>query len=645
MVRNAITGIVLSVAVIFIVLFALGFRPGDLPRFWQRPFEDAIRDGTVVSGLETRVSGKTVSGGITFTITITNPSPHPLRLNASWKDVPSSVHLDPPAFDITVFPREQVKQTVELRVDGDAPIAEFKSPVLSGTWHWTKGVAAEPTEPVTTPFAQRLVLRRTFGAENWTVLGLYLVAMLVVGWWCGRGISGTRGFFVADGKLNYVVVGLSILGTYLSALTMMGLPGMSYGKHDWTYMVQLPCLILTAMIITGLVLPRYRAAGIVSVYEYLEQRIHVSARLAGAVSFILFSIGRMGLVLYLPALAFSTVTGTPLWLAIVLMGTVITAYTVIGGMKAVVWTDAIQVVIFILGAFLTLGYIFHDLGTQTFFDIAVEHHKFRTLIPDFDPKRIVTLWLILETIFQTIRIYGTQQDMTQRYMTTPSVREANRSVWIAIISYIPLGFIFYFLGTALFAFYRAHPAVNLPGKADPMYPYFVMHHLPAGVAGVVIAAIFAAAMSSIDSCMNSSSTVCVEDFWRRFSKKPRSDEQYLKLARHLTVFWGIAAVCMALAFMKIRYAQIVWGKVMGISTNGMLGLMALAFLPIRINKWAAGAGFATSYAVLFVLMGTGVNFLLWPVIGNLTCFFVGLFLNPLFTSAERTDRPSGLDNT
>ncbi len=634
MIRNAVFGLVVTGLVIGLVLFGLGFRPRDLPRFWEPPFEEAIRTGAYVTGLEVRVAGKRVQGLVTFNVTVRNPTPHPLELKAVWTNIPPGCRLEEGTVSLRVPPRGRVERRMSFDVQRPVLVAEFKPPVLKGEWHWTRGVAAEPLEAVTIPFSGQLVLRRTFGAANWTVLALYLAAMLGVGMWCGRGISNTRGFFVADGKLNYILVGLSILGTYLSALTMMGLPGMSYGEHDWTYMVQLPCLMLTAMIITGIVLPRYRAAGIVSVYEYLEQRIHVSTRLIGAVCFILFSIGRMGLVLYLPALAFHTVTGTPLWLAIVLMGAVITAYTVIGGMKAVVWTDAIQVVIFILGAFLTLAYIFNDLGVQTFFDVGIEHHKFRTLIPDFDPKRIVTLWLILETIFQTIRIYGTQQDMTQRYMTTPSVTAANRSVWIAIISYIPLGFIFYFLGTALYAFYRAHPAVNLPGKADPMYPYFVMHHLPAGVAGIVIAAIFAAAMSSIDSCMNSSSTVCVEDFWRRFSKKQRSEDEYLRLARRLTLFWGAAAVVMALAFMKIRYAQIVWGKVMGISTNGMLGLMALAFLPIRINKWAAGAGFVSSYAALFLMMAGGVNFLLWPVVGNLVCFFVGLFLNPLFSAAD-----------
>ena len=152
----------------------------------------------------------------------------------------------------------------------------------------------------------------------------HAAGMLGVGAYVGRKIKGTKGYFIADGRMHPVVVGLSLLGTYLSALTVMGLPGMAYGKHDWTYMVQLPFLILTAVIITRIVLPRYRAAGVISIYTYLEERIDVTARVLASIAFLIFSIARMGLVLYLPALAFSVVTGAPLWLCVVGMGLIIT---------------------------------------------------------------------------------------------------------------------------------------------------------------------------------------------------------------------------------------------------------------------------------------------------------------------------------
>ena len=485
-----------------------------------------------------------------------------------------------------------------------------------------------------------------FGTANYIVLGLYLALMLVIGWISGRRIKSSRGFFVADGKLNYIVVGISILGTYLSALTMMGLPGMSYGKHDWTYMVQLPFLIVTAVVITGFVLPRYREAGIVSVYAYLEKRIGVSARLIGSASFILFALGRMGLVLYLPALAFSTVTGVDLASCIVVMGIIITVYTVMGGMEAVVWTDFVQVIIFVVGAVLTLGFIFSDVSFDQFVAVGQEHGKFRIWEPSLDIAKITTLWLILETLFQTIRIYATQQDVAQRYMTTESTKKAARSAWIGILAYIPLGFIFYFIGTALFVFYKTNPDASLPAAADPVYPHFVMNQLPPGIAGLVIAAIFAAAMSSIDSCMNSASTVCIEDFFKRFDKRKHDDRQYLLMARLLTVVWGLIAIHAAFLFINVDYVQIAWGKLMALTTNGILGLMALAFLPFKIRPLAAAIGFGVSMASLGLMVFAEqlglpkIIFLLWPVIGNTVCFVVAIGVNRLLEArTPNTEHP------
>ena len=499
------------------------------------------------------------------------------------------------------------------------------------------------------PEGELVISHPDFGVVNYAVIFLYLVGMLVLGGWFARRIKGTRGFFIAEGKLPAWLVGMSLLGTYLSALTVMALSGIAFGPADWTWTIQLPFLLLTAAVITTFVLPRYREAGVISVYQYLEQRIHVSSRLIGAVCFLALQVGRMGLVLFLPALAFHIITGADLALTIVVMGVVVTAYTVLGGIEAVIWTDAVQVVIFSLGAVLSIFYIFSGVNAvgADFWALAAEHGKFRVLDWGADMvvrdwfAALVTPWLILETVFQTIRIYGTQQDMTQRYMTTPSTAEANRSVWIAILGYIPLAYLFYFIGSALFVYYQAAPDPNVPalvqaGRNDAIFPYFVVTHLPVGIAGLVIAAVFAAAMSSIDSGMNSSATVCVEDFYKRFWGAGKPDEHYLWVARGLTIILGLLATWMALLFMDIASAQVVWSKIMAYTTNGMLGLMALAFLPFRVHRWAAVIGFASSWLALFYMTSrTEIVWLLYPVVGNLLCFLVALALNALFPKEDR----------
>jgi SSS family solute:Na+ symporter len=223
-------------------------------------------------------------------------------------------------------------------------------------------------------------------------------------------------------------------------------------------------------------------------------------------------------------------------------------------------------------------------------------------------------------------------------------------VWIGVLAYIPLGFVFYFLGTALFIFYKVNPTSGLPVKGDQMYPFFVIDQLPSGVAGLVVAAIFAAAMSSIDSAMNSASTVCVEDFVRRFSRRERPDRTYLLYARALTLVWGALGIVMAFLLKDTRYALIVWGKLMAICTNGVLGMMALAFLPFRVRTASAVTGFAASAVALAIMMpwnldlpvlkaitdglpflrpaaGFEINFLLWPVVGNTVCFLTALLVN------------------
>ena len=662
MIRRAVLGLALALVVILVALSLLGFRVSDMAALLRQPPMEALEEGKFLDRMVIWIDGETISGRHSFELTLRNPTRRELSVKGSWIDPPRSedmaqlmeglenglpaqdserFSIDPVGLAETLGPGESKTITVQLDVlertkDAKAlRVSGFRPPVLKGEWSWTQWAPEGRTaERVKSDLARPLLIRRAFGTVNYAVLGVYFAAMLIIGLLASRRVKGTRSFFIADGKLHYIVVGLSILGTYLSALGMMALTGMAYGEHDWTYVVQLPFLVITAMVITGLVLPRYRAAGIVSIYEYLEQRIHVSARLAASISFMVFAVCRMGLLLYLPGLALSTITGMPLWLCIVAMGVIITIYTAAGGIEAVIWTDVLQVAIFVAGAFLALGYVFRDLGVSQFLEIGLDHNKFRLLVPGFDIAKITSLWLVLETIYQTIRIYGTSQDIAQRYMATDSTEHANRSVWIGILGYIPLAFIFFFIGSALFVFYQVHPDFNLPEKADRIFPYFVADRLPVGLAGLVIAAIFAAAMSSIDSLMNSSSTVCVEDFLKRFSKTDRTDQQYLKKARFLTLLWGTLAVLMGLMCMQIEYAQIMWGKLMGISTTGILGLMALAFLPFKVNKWAAMAGFVFAYVCLFVMMGLGINFLLWVVIGNTACFLVALFLNPLFARLE-----------
>ncbi|MBN2581390.1 MAG: sodium/solute symporter [Pirellulales bacterium] len=477
-----------------------------------------------------------------------------------------------------------------------------------------------------------------FGIVNYGVVVLYMAALIGVGWYISRrGPEGTRGFFVASGKMNFFIVGISTFAAYLSALTMMGLPAMAFGDYKLFWTIQYPVIIIPAFVVTRWLVGRYRDAGVISVYEYFEQRIGVSARLLGAFSFILFSLARSGLVLLMPALAFHIVTGFPLEATIVIMGLVVTIYTMLGGITAVVWNEFAQACIIFTGATISIIFVLTATGWTDFMQIAAEHHKFEVFRGGFDITRKLSIWLILFAILDGIRTWGTQQDMTQRFLTTPTTPKAKMSVWVAALAYIPFGYLFHFVGVALFVYFTVTPdpaveALKQAERVDAIYPYFVATRLPVGLSGLVITAIFAAAMSSIDSCMNAASAVCVEDFLKRFFQRNRSDRYYLNAARWLTLIWGLVVVALALSFRNIPSAQVIWPKVISVSTNGILGLLALVLWPRRIQGGAAVVGFMASYLVLFYLMfGTTVDDFLWPVFGNATCFLVGLALSYVLT--------------
>ena len=172
-------------------------------------------------------------------------------------------------------------------------------------------------------------------------------------------------------------------------------------------------------------------------------------------------------------------------------------------------------------------------------------------------------------------------------------------------------------------------------KTDAIYPYFVATKFPAGLGGLVITSIFAGALSSIDSCMNSASAVCVEDFIKRAQSQKRSDRYYLFVARFMTVILGILITGLALCFRNIEYAQVVWPQMLGVTTNGLVGLLALVLWPIPVNKWGAIVGFIASYAVFFYCMlATDINDFLWPVLGNLACFLVGIAVSRIIRIAS-----------
>ena len=387
-----------------------------------------------------------------------------------------------------------------------------------------------------------------FGWINYSVLAIYLLLMVGIGAWCARRNKTTDDFFRGGQRIPWWAAGFSIFATMLSSITFMAIPAVAYGE-DW-YLFLANSYILITPIVIYVFLPFYRRLNITSAYEYLEKRFNLATRMVASGLFVLFQTGRIAIVLYLPALALSTVSNFGLESSILLMGVLCIIYTMMGGIEAVIWTDVVQTLVLLGGAIFSLALILSrlDMGAAEMIRTGMENGKFFENTDWSWNLMSGTAWTILVgSLFHNMFAYTASQDVVQRYITTRDEKSAARAIWLNALLSAPAQAVFFAIGTALFIFYRYHPERLAGGVAnDAIFPYFIVHEIPVGVAGLIVAGLFAAAQSSASSSMNSVATALVTDFFKRL--KPDSTEKTnLRLARLLTMLTGAAGVGAALA--------------------------------------------------------------------------------------------------
>ena len=472
-----------------------------------------------------------------------------------------------------------------------------------------------------------------FGTINYVVVAVYFLVLAGMGlYFWNRGKSDTD-YFLARRRIPWWAAGISIFGTQLSAITFMAIPAKAYAT-DWVYFLGQIAILLVAPIVVFLYLPFFRRLQITTAYEYLEQRFSVAVRLFGSLSFVLLQLGRMGVVIFLPALALSAVTGFNLYLAILLMGLLSTFYTALGGMEAVIWSDVMQVIVLLGGALLSLIIMVLNIegGASGLIEIATSENKFHMLTWSWDATT-TAVWVVLGgSIFSNLIPYTADQTVVQRYLTTKTEKLAARSVWTNAALTIPGGLLFFSLGTALFVFYQQHAGALEPSlSTDAIFPLFIVQQLPQGISGLLIAGIFAAAMSSLDSSLNSAVAALVCDFYKRF--RPHSTASIrLRLAKWLTVGLGFLATAIGLLTATIEIASLFdfFLELLGLLGSSLAGLFALGIFTRSANSTGALIGACTSAIVLYLVSAfTAIHFFLYASIGILTCFVVGYFMSHL----------------
>ena len=472
---------------------------------------------------------------------------------------------------------------------------------------------------------------KSFGWLNWTILVLYLVGMLLMGFYFMRKEKGADDFFKGGGRIPWWAAGISIYATMLSAITYMTIPAKAY-TTNWTYYPMLWMILLISFPVIKYYLPYFRKLNVTSAYEILEQRFNLFTRLLASTLFCIFMIVRMAIVLYLPSLALTAVTGIDIYLCIVLMGLVTIIYCTMGGVEAVIWGDVVQGLILVFGALFAVVYLAVNTegGVMGCIDIALENDKLRLF--DWNNSWSQACWwvIIIGGLANNLISYTSDQTVIQRYLTTPDEKSAGRGILVNGVMSVFVSVAFYMIGTGLYTFYKTHPTeldVTM-AQSDAIFPFFMMSQMPAGIAGALIAAIFAATMSTISSNINSVATAFSIDFWKRF--RHTTDSQLVVVARWASVVSGMIGLLLALlmATWDIQSFLDFFNEALGLLTSGLGGLFFIAVFMKRVKGYAALIGFVVGEAVVFWMSEcTDANFFLYGATGMVVSIVVAWLLS------------------
>lgn len=455
------------------------------------------------------------------------------------------------------------------------------------------------------------------------VVAIYLLGTTLFG--CSfmfRGAGGdAKGFMTGGGRLPTWTVALSIFATHVSSISFLGLPAKAFVSCWNPYVLSLT-VPLTAVVAALWFVPFYRNSGCVSAYSFLEERYGTWARLYGSACFLVMQSTRSGFILFLMAVLMNALLGWPIAAVIVVTGLATTVYSMMGGISAVVWTDAVQSLVLIAGTIfciVVLGVAIPDLpgGISAAFDAG----KFSLGSLSLSDWSGETFWVIfVYAVFVNLQNFGIDQSFTQRYVAAKTPAAAKRSLLSSAMLYLVTTAFFVLIGTLLWMYVQAHPG-EVPeavlAKPDSVFPWFIVNKLPTGVSGLLVAAIIAAAMSTVSSTLNSGATVLLEDYFCRFTGRGGDGRAGIVFLRAATAGLGVLSVAIGVGVMNVHSALSAFWALQSVLSGGMLGLFLLALMAKR----ARGA-----HAAVATVLGLVV--IAWITFGQQwTGFSVRLHLN------------------
>ncbi|WP_416306788.1 sodium:solute symporter [Neptunicella sp. SCSIO 80796] len=479
---------------------------------------------------------------------------------------------------------------------------------------------------------------------DWIVLVVYLALMLGIGlyFYMQHAQSSEANFFLGGRSIPFWAAGISLYASNASSISYIAVPAKAFATN-WQYLMSNLIVVFGLMFVAVWIAPLLRRLNLISVFHYLETRFHPSIRLLSSILFVVFQLGgRMTVILYLPSLALSTVTGIDITMCILVMGFVTICYTVLGGMKAVIWTDVLQLFVMFGGTIFAIVFILMKLdgGTAEFISSAMADNKFKLIDLSFNLTDATVWGFLFLVFFDTVLTFPKDQVLMQRVFSTSSDKHAGRSMWTFSAIVIPGSAMFFLIGTALYVFYQVHPERMDPSLSlDATFPLFISAELPVGITGLIIAGIFAAAMSTLSSILNSVATVSTVDFYeKRFKNK--LEKQNVRFAELVTVVAGLIGIGLALLLASynanslLDVALELWGLLGG----GFAGAYTLGMFTRRANWQGVVIGVTVSFIVTFLSWSIDlVHPYFYMPLSVFVCIVVGYAASWLFPAVEHLD--------
>jgi len=435
---------------------------------------------------------------------------------------------------------------------------------------------------------------------------VYLASMIGIGlyFYLREKRNSTSNFFVGGRSIPFWAAGVSLYAANTSSISFIAIPAKAF-ESNWQYLTNNLIAVFGLMFVAVWIVPLLRRLDLMSVFSYLETRFHPAIRMIASALCILTQLGsRMSVILFLPALAIATITGISTTWSVILMGGFTIIYTAMGGMKAVIWTDFVQVIVKMGGAIFAIGFIIWSLhgGVGQFWHVATAEHKMHLLDFSFDLTKATVWGFMFLVLFDVVLTFPKDQVLMQRTLSTKSDKEAGRSIWAFAAMMIPGGFVFYMIGTALFVFYKAHPErMNPLLPIDATFPLFIAAELPMGVTGLIIAGIFAAAMATLSGIMNSVATLVSVDFFDKLVKNP-TPRQSVVFAELTTVAVGLVGIGLALLLSRFDVHSLfdVSIELAGLLGGGFAGAYTLGMFTRRANAPGVAIGVVGSISLTFL---------------------------------------------